>query len=359
MAQPWQCSDCSALTFAVHHDSLSHRLTCARRSSPPPHGRRRASSSPSPLAPSSPPPSTRHRSPIPRPKNQRNSITAVTRLRLVLTLTQPSVPAAPFPYPYDVTTSNNSNYPYNHHDSADSLSILTRSLSVLLSTPAPPSAATEHAARPRNMVKLAHMLRGPISADMVFPPPPLLTPNPNPNPNPKRGHARRPLALRAPNLAPGASPPHLTPAPPAPSPPRPPPTPPAPRVDAGNSSARPRSSPSPRSPSTASAPRARSLRSTPTHRGCIPLRCLAVGIYRPPAQRVRVPRLPEAEAEGWGERPRSVTPSYSLRRGGLGGRGEEEVRSDAILGRLRYPSPIITTHLRFTPHPPTLRNTNS
>ncbi|KAJ7757249.1 hypothetical protein DFH07DRAFT_461190 [Mycena maculata] len=83
--------------------------------------------------------------------DSRNSLNSVTRLRLVLTLTQP-------PYP-----------PHHpHHCSTDSIDLLTRSLSVFISTPPPSS---DQAARRRKMVKLVNMLGGPIPPALVFPPP--------------------------------------------------------------------------------------------------------------------------------------------------------------------------------------------
>ncbi|KAJ7485852.1 hypothetical protein FB451DRAFT_1363640 [Mycena latifolia] len=55
------------------------------------------------------------------------------------------------------------------HGSTDSIDVLTRSLSVLISTP--PPAAPDHAARRRKMIKLVNMLGGPIPLSTVFPPP--------------------------------------------------------------------------------------------------------------------------------------------------------------------------------------------
>ncbi|KAJ7488904.1 hypothetical protein FB451DRAFT_680201 [Mycena latifolia] len=88
-------------------------------------------------------------------QDARNSLNSVTRLRLVLTLTQPSPSAGPY---------------LSQHDSTDSLGVLTRSLSVLISTP--PPATPDHAARRRKMIKLVNMLGGPIPPSMVFPPQP-------------------------------------------------------------------------------------------------------------------------------------------------------------------------------------------
>ncbi|KAJ7182998.1 hypothetical protein C8R43DRAFT_968704 [Mycena crocata] len=89
-------------------------------------------------------------------QESRDSINSITRLRLVLTLTQPSPSAGP--------------YQSNHfHRSTDSIDVLKRSLSVLISTPTP--SAPDHAARRRKMVKLVDMLGGPIPPSLVFPPP--------------------------------------------------------------------------------------------------------------------------------------------------------------------------------------------
>ncbi|KAJ7301827.1 hypothetical protein DFH08DRAFT_906388 [Mycena albidolilacea] len=101
----------------------------------------------------------------------RNSLHAATRLRLVLTLTQPAAPSAG---PY------NNPYSHNSSPSTDSLdaNALRSSLSILLSAPAPAAPGAEHAARRRKMVKLVHMLGGPIPHAVVFPPP---RPSPPPN----------------------------------------------------------------------------------------------------------------------------------------------------------------------------------
>ncbi|KAF8151849.1 hypothetical protein K438DRAFT_1461842, partial [Mycena galopus ATCC 62051] len=84
----------------------------------------------------------------------RNSLQSITRLRLVLTLTQPSPSADPYSFTYPST---------------DSVDVLQRSLSILIS--APPPSTPDHAARRKKMVKLVNMLGGPIPTSMVFPPP--------------------------------------------------------------------------------------------------------------------------------------------------------------------------------------------
>ncbi|KAF7369331.1 hypothetical protein MVEN_00261400 [Mycena venus] len=89
-------------------------------------------------------------------RETRNSLHSVTRLRLVLTLTQPSPSTDPY-------SSSNCPYP-----STDSLDVLQRSLSILISTP-PPS-APDRADRRRKMVKLVNMLGGPVPPSLVFPP---------------------------------------------------------------------------------------------------------------------------------------------------------------------------------------------
>ncbi|KAJ6527900.1 hypothetical protein DFH09DRAFT_1186412 [Mycena vulgaris] len=101
-------------------------------------------------------------------QESRNSLNAVTRLRLILALTQPSPSAGPCS---------------SHHHSTDSLATLTSSLSILVS--APPPSTPDHAARRRKMVKLVHMLGGPVPPAMVFPPPP------KPQPRTSRDERRR------------------------------------------------------------------------------------------------------------------------------------------------------------------------
>ncbi|KAJ6626166.1 hypothetical protein B0H10DRAFT_2185835 [Mycena sp. CBHHK59/15] len=124
-----------------------------------------------------------------------NSLDATTRLRLVLTLTQP--------------TSSAGAYPSNHaHHSNDSIDVLTRSLSVLISALQPADA--EHAERRKRMVKLTQMLGGPIPPSLVFPLPQ--------GPHSHLRHARRrsrsvppvstssaPHKLRGPHISPPAS----------------------------------------------------------------------------------------------------------------------------------------------------------
>ncbi|KAF7320917.1 hypothetical protein HMN09_00178400 [Mycena chlorophos] len=88
----------------------------------------------------------------------RNSIADATRLRLVLTLTQP---------PTHAPVASSSSAPDPLHtlcDDDDSHSILHHSLSILISsTPAD----EDHAARRRKMVKLSHVLGGPIPSKLV------------------------------------------------------------------------------------------------------------------------------------------------------------------------------------------------
>ncbi|KAJ6481434.1 hypothetical protein C8R47DRAFT_1218217 [Mycena vitilis] len=89
-------------------------------------------------------------------QQSRNSLNSLTRLRLVLTLTQPS-----FPHPYSCESDADA------RASTDSLSLLTRSLSILISTPVP--ASEDHTARRKKMVKLARMLGAPVPPALVFP----------------------------------------------------------------------------------------------------------------------------------------------------------------------------------------------
>ncbi|KAJ7434922.1 hypothetical protein B0H11DRAFT_2107274 [Mycena galericulata] len=92
-------------------------------------------------------------------QDARSSLNSVTRLRLVLTLTQPSSSTTPYPYPH-----------HHPHDSTDSIDTLMRSLSVLIA--ASPPSTPDKAARRRKMVKLVNMLGGPIPPALVFPPSP-------------------------------------------------------------------------------------------------------------------------------------------------------------------------------------------
>ncbi|KAJ7176900.1 hypothetical protein C8R46DRAFT_1246067 [Mycena filopes] len=130
-------------------------------------------------------------------RETRNSLNSVTRLRLVLTLTQPSSSSglgAPYPYPY----SSHSHAPCRASSSTDSVDIdtdtLHRSLSILISTPTPTAPAL--AARRRKMVKLVHMLGGPIPPALVFPPPPPSAANANSNSRSSRAGAAAPDRLR-------------------------------------------------------------------------------------------------------------------------------------------------------------------
>ncbi|KAJ6564469.1 hypothetical protein B0H19DRAFT_1258909 [Mycena capillaripes] len=113
-------------------------------------------------------------------QESRNSLNSVTRLRLVLTLTQPS----PSTDPYSSTC------PYS---STDSLEVLTRSLSILISSP-PPS-TPDHAARRKKMVKLVNMLGGPIPPSLVFPHPP------QPHSRTERAARRRSRSVPPPSVA--------------------------------------------------------------------------------------------------------------------------------------------------------------
>ncbi|KAJ7689343.1 hypothetical protein B0H17DRAFT_1296071 [Mycena rosella] len=191
-------------------------------------------------------------------QDARNSLNSVTRLRLVLTLTQPSGP-----------------YLSNHHRSTDSFEILTRSLSVLIS--APPPSAPDHAARRRKMVKLVNMLGGPIPPSLVFPRPP--DGRPRPPIRTDRASRRRSRSVPPPAIISAAPPPPRKLV-------RPPPAPdevilPALNVD---KISRPRP--------LAAYTLAQSASKSPSSFGT----------------------ASSGGSRGRGRRPRSVTPSYSLRR---------------------------------------------
>ncbi|KAF7377295.1 hypothetical protein MSAN_00149900 [Mycena sanguinolenta] len=130
-------------------------------------------------------------------RETRNSLQSVTRLRLVLTLTQPSPSTDPY--------SSNCPYPSS---STDSLDVLQRSLSILIS--APPPTAPDHAARRKKMVKLVNMLGGPIPTSVVFPPP-----NPRPQSRTERAARRRSRSVPPPTSTPAARPRKLVRTPPA------------------------------------------------------------------------------------------------------------------------------------------------
>ncbi|KAJ7087423.1 hypothetical protein C8R44DRAFT_893138 [Mycena epipterygia] len=270
--------------------------------------------------PPPPPPSVAKLSLAP---NVRNSITAVTRLRLVLILTSPLSP----PLPTRIPTPRRHLIPItrNHHDSTDSLSILTRYLSVLLSAPAPRLVATEHAARRRKMLKFAHMLGGPIPAAM---PSTSHSRSSRGEPSssssaPSRSTSTRRKLVRPPSIQPL---PALTVDRIAPPRPLAAFNPNAPRVYSPTPTSR-VYSPTPASRLGAHSPGLHAPGAAALASASRPN--TAPSAYADPPRSASVsPESPRssgargARGRGWGERARSVTPSYSLRRRGTGFGGE-------------------------------------